>query len=92
MVSACLEAHRVTGESRWVEHAGRAFNWFLGQNHLQQSLYDPSTGGCLDGLHADRVNENQGAESTLSFLLALLEMRSVDYVDVTKPVSLEAAQ
>ena len=61
---------------RWREHARRAFNWFLGQNQLQQSLYDPRTGGCRDGLHADRVNENQGAESTLSFLLALLEMRA----------------
>ena len=52
---------------------GRAFDWFLGQNELQQPLYDPATGGCRDGLHADRVNENQGAESTLSFLLALFE-------------------
>jgi hypothetical protein len=50
----------------------------LGQNHLQQPLYDASTGGCRDGLHVDRANENQGAESTLSFLLALAEMRSAD--------------
>jgi hypothetical protein len=56
----------------------QAFDWFLGQNLLQQSLYDPSTGGCRDGLHADRANENQGAESTLSFLLALSEMRSAE--------------
>jgi glycosyltransferase involved in cell wall biosynthesis len=76
MVSACIEACRVTGDDRWSEHARRAFSWFLGQNQLQQSLYDPTTGGCRDGLHADRVNENQGAESTLSFLLALCEMRS----------------
>jgi hypothetical protein len=78
MVSACLEAGRVTGDGRWAPHARRAFSWFLGQNHLQQPLYDPATGGCRDGLHADRVNENQGAESTLSFLLALAEMRSAD--------------
>jgi glycosyltransferase involved in cell wall biosynthesis len=78
MVSACLEAARVTGDARWTEHARRAFNWFLGQNHLQQSLYDAATGGCRDGLHADRLNENQGAESTLSFLLALSDMRSAD--------------
>jgi hypothetical protein len=78
MVSACLEAARVTGDGQWVQHARRAFGWFLGQNHLQQSLYDAATGGCRDGLHADRVNENQGAESTLSFLLALAEMRSAD--------------
>src|SRR6185295_5293371 len=67
MVSSCLEAGRVTGEQRWAEHARTAFNWFLGQNQLQQSLYDPTTGGCRDGLHADRANENQGAESTLAF-------------------------
>src|SRR6185295_14526622 len=78
MVSACLEAGRLTGETRWSEHARRAFSWFLGQNHLQRSLYDATTGGCRDGLHADRVNENQGAESTLSFQLALLEMRAAE--------------
>nr|UXE44464.1 D-inositol-3-phosphate glycosyltransferase [uncultured bacterium] len=78
MISACLEARRTTGDERWERSARRAFSWFLGQNHLQQSLYDATTGGCRDGLHADRVNENQGAESTLSFLLGLLEMRGAD--------------
>jgi len=76
MVSACLEVGRMTGERAWMNHARRAFGWFLGQNHLQQPLYDATTGGCRDGLHADRRNENQGAESTLSFLIALAEMRS----------------
>jgi hypothetical protein len=92
MVSACLEAQRATGEGRWAEHARRAFNWFLGQNHLQQSLYDATTGGCRDGLHADRANENQGAESTLSFLLALLEMRSADRAgaDLERPRAIGA--
>ncbi len=78
MVSACLDARRVTGDDRWAERARHAFRWFLGQNHLQQALYDPQTGGCRDGLHETRVNENQGAESTLSFLLALVEMRLAD--------------
>ncbi|HEY6546263.1 MAG TPA: glycosyltransferase, partial [Vicinamibacteria bacterium] len=76
MVAACLDAHRVTGAARWSTMASAAFGWFLGQNHIQQNLYDVSTGGCRDGLHADRVNENQGAESTISFLLALHDMRS----------------
>ena len=76
MVSACLTAQRVTGDASWALEARRAFNWFLGQNQLQRSLYDAATGGCRDGLHADRPNENQGAESTLSFLLALVEMRA----------------
>jgi hypothetical protein len=50
---------------------------------LQVALYDPSTGGCRDGLHPDRANENQGAESTLSFLMALLEMRKLEETDAT---------
>ncbi len=82
MISGCLEALRATGDARWGRHARRAFHWFFGQNQLQQPLYDPLTGGCRDGLHADRVNQNQGAESTLSFLLALQEMRSADRAGV----------
>lgn len=74
-VSACLEAHRVTGNSGWLSEALRAFEWFLGENDLGLPLYDPRTGGCRDGLHPDRVNQNQGAESTLAFLLSLLELR-----------------
>jgi glycosyltransferase involved in cell wall biosynthesis len=76
-VSACLEAYRVTGDDRWRSEAWSAFNWFLGDNDLQLALYDSETGGCRDGLHPDRANQNQGAESTLSFLMALLEMRSL---------------
>lgn len=78
MVSACLEALRVSGDARWDVRAKRAFNWYLGQNELDQLVYDPATGGCRDGIHPDRLNENQGAESTVSFLLALAEMRSLD--------------
>jgi glycosyltransferase involved in cell wall biosynthesis len=76
-VSACLQAYRVTGDSRWRREAWSAFNWFLGDNDLQLPLYDSVSGGCRDGLHPDRANENQGAESTLSFLMALLEMSSL---------------
>ena len=76
-VSACLQAYRGTGDSRWRHEAWSAFNWFLGDNDLQLPLYDGVTGGCRDGLHPERANENQGAESTLSFLMALLEMRSL---------------
>jgi len=77
VVSACLQAYRVTGDSRWRREAWSAFNWFLGDNDLQLPLYDSITGGCRDGLHPDRANENQGAESTLSFWMAALEMRSL---------------
>ncbi len=75
IVSACLEAHRATSDTCWYEHAQRAFDWFIGWNDLGLGLYSPGTGGCHDGLHVDRVNRNQGAESTLAFLLSLAEMR-----------------
>ncbi len=82
-VSAFLQAYRATGKARWRKEAWTAFNWFLGDNDLQVALYDPTTGGCRDGLHPDRANENQGAESTLSFLMALLEMRRLEEADTT---------
>jgi glycosyltransferase involved in cell wall biosynthesis len=84
VVSACLQAYRATGKGRWRKEAWSAFNWFLGDNDLQIALYDPTTGGCRDGLHPDRANENQGAESTLSFLMALLEMRRLEEADGTE--------
>jgi glycosyltransferase involved in cell wall biosynthesis len=84
VVSACLQAYAVTGKGRWRKEAWSAFNWFLGDNDLQIALYDPNTGGCRDGLHPDRANENQGAESTLSFLMALLEMRRLEEADGTE--------
>jgi glycosyltransferase involved in cell wall biosynthesis len=76
-VSACLEAYRATFDPWWYEQAQRAFDWFLGWNDLGQELYCPQTGGCRDGLHVDRSNENQGAESMLAFLLSLTEMRLI---------------
>jgi hypothetical protein len=77
-IAACLLAYRITKLSRWKDEAWSAFRWFLGSNDLQIPLYDAATGGCKDGLHPDRVNENQGSESTLSFLLALLDMQSLE--------------
>jgi glycosyltransferase involved in cell wall biosynthesis len=77
VISACLEAYRAAGDDYWRKEAWTAFNWFLGDNDLQIALYDPITGGCRDGLHPERVNENQGAESTLAFLMAQVEMRSL---------------
>jgi hypothetical protein len=84
-VSACLAAHRATGDATWARHARWAFDWFLGHNELHRSLYDPSTGGCRDGLHAERVNQNQGAESTISFLQALLDMRAAQLAIAVNP-------
>jgi hypothetical protein len=74
-IAACLEAYDLTGDDHWRKEAQRAFDWFLGRNDLHLALYDSVTGGCQDGLHPDRVNQNQGAESTLSFLLSLMELR-----------------
>ena len=54
-----------------MEHS---FNWFLGANHLHQIIYNPCTGGCYDGLEENYVNLNQGAESTVSYLMARLTM------------------
>lgn len=74
-ICACVEAYEATGDRYWLAQANKAFDWFHGSNDLGIALYDPQNGGCRDGLHIDRVNRNQGAESTLAFLLALAEMR-----------------
>lgn len=74
-VSACLEAYRATGDRWWLDHAQLAFDWLIGWNDLGLELYSPETGGCRDGLHVDRINGNQGAESTLDFLLSSAEMQ-----------------
>lgn len=84
MVSACHEAFRATEDVAWSREANRAFEWFLGRNDLGLPLYNFSTGGCSDGLHRDRVSENQGAESTLAFHLALAEMNCAEHL-ITPP-------
>jgi hypothetical protein len=83
-ISACLEVYKLTKEESWLDEANRVFLWFLGKNDLQVPLYDPTTGGCKDGLHPDRVNENQGAESTLSFLMALLEIQKAQVANAAE--------
>ena len=77
-VAACLEAYRATLDTRWYWEAHRSFSWFLGFNDLGLPLYDRFTGGCRDGLQSDGVNQNQGAESTLAFALASLEMSTCE--------------
>ncbi len=76
-VSACLDAWQATGDEMWAREMWHAFSWFLGENDVNTPLYDPLTGGCRDGLHPGGANENQGAESTLAFLLALVDMRTL---------------
>jgi glycosyltransferase involved in cell wall biosynthesis len=78
MVSAAIEAFNAVEDRFWCEQAHLAFDWFLGRNDLGEPLYDTASGGCHDGLQENRVNENQGAESTLAFLLSLAEMRLLE--------------
>ncbi len=91
MVTACLDAYRVTGDNFWSQEAIRAFDWFLGLNDLGLELYSASSGGCYDALHVDRVNQNQGAESTLSFLISLVQVKAVEAFAAAagQPVGLE---
>jgi glycosyltransferase involved in cell wall biosynthesis len=79
-ISACIEAYHATGDMFWVAEARRAFDWYLGRNDLGLALYDPGTGGCRDGLHVDRLSQNQGAESTLAFLIALAEQQALQNI------------
>jgi len=74
LVHACLAAASATGDDVWARDAERAFGWFTGRNDLGLSLYNPDSGGCYDGLMKGGVNRNEGAESTLAYVLALLEL------------------
>jgi hypothetical protein len=76
-ISACLAAWQADDGAEWPMEALRAFEWFLGENDLRTTLTDLETGSCLDGLHPDRSNENKGAESVLSYLLSLVEIRQL---------------
>jgi len=78
MLSACLEASRATDDKHWLESAKMIFEWFLGRNDLGIPLYNTQTCGCHDALHVDRLNQNQGGESTLAFLLSLAEMHIME--------------
>jgi hypothetical protein len=76
-IAACSTAFTLTGDRAWLDRAWLAFRWFLGHNDIGQGLYDHATGGCRDGLMATRVNDNEGAESTLAWLHALLQMHAL---------------
>lgn len=73
-IDANLEAYRVTNDRKWLDRAYKCLNWFLGDNDLRQPLYDNTTGGCFDKLMAHGVDENQGADATVSWLLSLLSL------------------
>ncbi len=94
MIGASIEAYECTQREEWVQLASTCFNWFLGKNDQQINLCDHASGGCRDGLTRDGVNENQGAESTLSYLSSLLAIYNLrgltaNHQDVSKPTSEE---
>jgi glycosyltransferase involved in cell wall biosynthesis len=84
MVEACVQAFEVTRDKAWFDHAVMCFNWFLGHNDLNLPLYDPKTGGCRDGLMADGINQNEGAESSLAWLLSLMTLQKLYADEVLK--------
>jgi hypothetical protein len=91
VVDACVAAFQMTGERAWLDRAMSAFNWFLGHNDLNLPLYDARTGGCRDGLQSDCVNQNQGAESTLAWLMSLATLQGVSADEVLKTPAHPAA-
>ena len=66
--------YQVFKEEKYLRMQTDAFNWFLGNNHLHQIIYNPVTGGCYDGLEENNINLNQGAESTVCYLMARLAL------------------
>jgi hypothetical protein len=76
LVQACLAAAYVTREAFWTKQAARCFEWFRGGNDLGAVMYNEETGGCYDGLAEDEAAANQGAESTLAYLLSVLELHA----------------
>jgi len=80
MIEACVEAFNITRDKTWIDNAVMCFNWYLGHNDLNLPLYDPKTGGCRDGLMADGINQNEGAESSLAWLLSLMTLQKL-YAD-----------
>jgi len=74
MIDACLQAEEYKKDGTYADYALKAFYWFTGENDCAQPVYDFATGGCRDGLHPGGVNLNQGAESTISWLMSLMSI------------------
>lgn len=77
LIDACFQAFEITNNREWISRIGLLFSWFLGNNDRQELMYDYYTGGCHDGLTSSGINSNQGAESTLSWLLSLHRMTQI---------------
>jgi len=91
MIDACAEAWHVTQKERWLDEARTCFDWFLGRNDLGLPLVDNFTGGCRDGLHPDRANQNEGAESTLAWLMSVITMEGLRAEHTTGQMDAAAA-
>lgn len=76
-VQTLMSAYKITRKEKYKEYALDAFQWFLGKNLLNQTLYNDQTGGVHDGLGEHSINLNQGAEATVSYLLARLSLMDV---------------
>lgn len=87
MIEACREAYLVTLDTAWIDRARKCMEWFLGRNDVSLSLYNHINGGCSDGLQPGGINKNQGAESTLAGIMALLNMHQLRI----RQISAEAA-
>lgn len=85
LIDACHEALLATDDTRWRRAMEQCFAWFLASNDLQESLYDFTTGGCHDGLHPTGISQNQGAESTICWLLALHCMYEIAHKAAKEP-------
>ena len=77
MIFALACAYKNTHDEVYKNLAKKCFSWFLGNNTLNLSLYDEKSGGCYDGLHPDRINLNQGAESLVSYLMSSYWMKEL---------------
>ena len=77
LIDACYAAYKTTGEKNFLERIKWCYNWFLGDNEINETLYNFKTGGCRDGIHSSRLNLNEGAESLLSWLYVLLLMHEI---------------
>jgi hypothetical protein len=77
-VDACGLAYRITGEAKWLNEMRRAFGWFMGENTSGKPVCDPVRGAAFDAVTRDGVSANQGAESTLAYLSALLALQEAE--------------
>lgn len=85
-IMALERFYYVFRKDEYKQNARTIFNWFLGDNHLHEIVYNPITGGCYDGIEAHNVNLNQGAESSLSYLMARLAIQRILILEKESPI------